>query len=169
MSGIGDEEERKKLVEAFSSVVRPEILEALQSPDFNRVVNSFREAKLNFVILCIDGTVPEEIGRSIGLVADTTRRFGWDVEGMFSNLMVLIDGAPMPTTSERGARTQLVAALRLEQGPKIKMLHGTRNAAWGRYGSETGRSTHGMILPDFIALVAKLSALPNGAVEELAE
>ncbi len=156
-------------VEAFSSVVRPEILTALQSPDFNRVANSFREAKLNFVILCVDGTVPEEIGRTIGLVADTTRRFGWDVEGMFSNLMVLVDGAPMPASPERGARSELVAALQLEQGPKIKMLHGTRNAAWGRYGSETGRNTHGMILPDFVTLIAKLNALPNGTAEELPE
>ena len=166
MFGWG-KKKRQEIDDLFGQFLHPELVEAMKSPDFNPPLNTFREVRVGLIFVAIDGTDASEVGKTLGLIADTTRLSGWYIDCMLSNLVVLTDGAPWPAPPERASRSELVAKLREQFGQKIKLLHGDRVAPWGSYGGRFRRN-HGAMLFDFLDILGRLHAQPYGSETEIA-
>ncbi len=165
MFGWG-KKKQQEMDELFGQFMHPELVEAAKSPDFNPPLNTFREVRVSFILVAVAGVEASGIGKDVGLIADTTRLSGWYVDCMFSNLIILTDGAPLPAAPGRISRTELVAKLREQLGQRIKLLHGERMAPWGHYGGRYRRA-YGVMLHDFLEVLGRLHAQPYGSEVEI--
>ena len=158
---------QKKVDDLFSEYVRPDLIEAMKSPDFNPALNTFRELAISFIWVAVHGANAADIGKDLGVIADTAKESGWYVDCLFSNLIILGDGAPLPAAPDRITRAELVARLREKMGSRIKLLHGSRMAPWGSYGGAY-RRTYGAMFQDFLDLLCRLHDQPYGTAIEIA-
>jgi hypothetical protein len=80
----------KEFDELISELVRPELVEAMKSPDFNPPLNQLTTQKINYLVVAVDGSTANDIGAHIGAVADLAKECGWFGDFIFSNLVVLL-------------------------------------------------------------------------------
>ncbi|MGC2519472.1 MAG: hypothetical protein WA373_10265 [Burkholderiales bacterium] len=165
MFGWGKKQEQ--LDALFAQYVRPEVVEAMKSPDFNPELNNLSEANVNFILMTVSGATPNEVGRNLGKVAEVTTACGWYLDCIFSNLAVAIDGPIPMTASPVSTRSALLKRLQEVLGDQLKTVHGRQDTPWGSYGSPHRRA-FGAMLPGFVELVAQLHAQPYGSHVERA-
>jgi len=146
---------RNVFLEKISEFVRPELVEALKSPDFNPPLNELRTAKINFLLVAVHGSDPNDIGKNLGVVAGLSRESGWFGDYLFSNFAVLVDGKPYPGAPPSSPRDELVSKISGRLGEKCKSLGGEGIVPWGDYGSPH-RKVFGPQLPRFLDLVSQL-------------
>lgn len=155
----------KEFDELISELVRPELVEAMKSPDFNPPLNQLTTQKINYLVVAVDGSTANDIGAHIGAVADLAKECGWFGDFIFSNLVVLIDGAPLPKASPPSSRTELLSKITATLKDQCKTVGGEENVPWGNYGSPR-RKAFGAMLPEFLGLVSQLHAQPFGTHAE---
>jgi hypothetical protein len=152
---------RKEFTDLFTRHVRPELVEAMQSPTFSPELNNFSTVRINFIAVAVQGESPNETGRRLGIVADATKSAGWYTDYYFANLAVLIDGPALPKAPSRSGRLTLLTELEQKLGAAIKSVHGELETPWGHYGS-SNRATFGAMLPGFLEIISILHSLPYG-------
>ncbi|MES2296080.1 MAG: hypothetical protein V4582_03515 [Pseudomonadota bacterium] len=147
--------------QAFSEFVRPELLEAMKKPGFSLPLNEFRAEKVSFVLVAVHGDTPSDIGERLGVVTDIARDCHWFGDFLFSNLAVLIDRSGLPLMGTPLSRQELVSKLAAALGSTCKSIGGEDVMPCGEYGSAR-RRVFGAQIPQFLALVSRLEALPIG-------
>ncbi len=146
---------RNDIDELFSKFVRPELVEAMKSPDFKPPLNELRSEKINYLLVAVDGPTPNDIGKNLGVVADVAKECGWYGDFLFSNLAVLIDGVALPKGPPPHSRQELRAKVIALLGSQCKSVGGEEAAPWGDYGSAR-RRVFGAMLPDFLEVISQL-------------
>ena len=153
---------RKKEIDSlFSQYVRPGLVEAMKSPDFNPPLNELHAHRINYLVIAVDGPTANDIGKHIGTIVDIAKEANWFGDFLFSNLAVLIDGVPLPNSAPLCSRNELLAKLTGILKMHIKSVGGEQTVPWGSYGSPH-RKVFGAMLPEFLDIVAQLNQLPFG-------
>ena len=156
---------KKEIESLFSQFVRPELIEAMKSPDFNPPLNELSAQRISYLVIGVDGPTTNDIGKHIGAIVDVAKEGGWFGDFLFSNLIVLIDGVSFPNSAPPCSRIELLAKLTAELKMNIKSIGGEQTVPWGSYGSPR-RKVFGAMLPEFIDIVSQLNQLPFGSHAE---
>lgn len=129
----------KEFDELFSELVRPELVEAMKSPDFKPPLNQLTEQNISFLLVAVAGSAPNDIGRNLGTVADIAKQSGWWADYLFSNLAVLANGVVLRKDPPPLSLGELVAAVTASLGGNCKSIGGEQLVPWGDYGSQSRR------------------------------
>jgi hypothetical protein len=162
---FGLSKKRKAIDKLFSEYVRPELVEAMKSPDFQLPLNEFSSMEISYLLVAVEGTTPNDIGKNLGVIYDMAKECGWFVDYLFSNLVVFIDGGPLSKLSSPLPRQELLRKIKEALGRQCKSVSGNQVAPWGSYGSSR-RSVYGPMLPEFLDMVSQLSQQPFGTHTE---
>jgi len=125
-------------------------------------------AYIECVLVFVRGDTPEEISQRIGRVAEIARSQGGMVHNMVCELVVIAFGTHPNSSPAAGKRAALVVQLGRELPGHLKIVYGAADGHYGLIGSES-HMTYGFLLPHFNAMLARLSRLEFGQVEEFAE
>lgn len=158
---FGRSKKEKDFVAQFNELVRPELVEAMKSPNFKPPLNQLTEQNISFLLVAVAGSTPNGIGGNLGIVADTAKKSGWWADYLFSNLAVLANGIVQQNNPPPLPRAELVSAICASLGGNCKSIGGEQFVPWGDYGSEN-RRVYGPLLPNFLEIVSQLNQLSFG-------
>ena len=159
---FGWPKKRKVFDELISEFARPELVEAMKSPNFNLPLNEFQNRKISYLLVAVDGTTPKDIGENLGIVYDMAKDCDWFVDFLFSNLIVFIDDdGTVSKLSHPRPRQELLAKVIVALGNQCKSVGGDQVAPWGSYGSSR-RQVFSAMLPEFLEMVSQLHQQPFG-------
>jgi hypothetical protein len=143
----------------YSSATRQALAGEQESP----FPGELHTADIGYALVMLRADTPAELSRRMGRAAELAEAHRAFCNVLVSGLVVLSIGT-LPQLGA-GDQAQLIAALVLEFGADVKIVHG---AAAGQYGTlgGPGRFSYGFILPVFDEALGRLSALPFGDTEE---
>jgi len=122
-----------------------------------------RPDELGYALVMVRGGTPEEVSGRMGRVVELGAAYGAQAHAMTSGLVVLSFGT-LPSVAP-GDRAALIAALLLELGADVKIVHGSAAGHHGRMGGPD-QFAYGFILPLFNDALGRLSAMAYGDTEE---
>jgi hypothetical protein len=149
-----------ELSRAIQRYIDPAAVEAALA---DSAAGTLTEGEIGYALVMVRGEPPEELSARMGRVADLGAEHGACADAITSGLVVLSFGT-FPAHGP-GDRAGVVAALLLDLGADVKIVHG---AATGHYGTLGGpkRFAYGFIISGFDEALGRLSALKYGDTEE---
>jgi hypothetical protein len=152
---------QKEFLDRFNEQLRPELIDAMKSPDFRPPLNQLIEQNVRFLIVAVAGASANDMGRNLGVVDEAARKAGWWADYLFSNLALLANGVVLEKAPSPVSRSELLQNIIAELGADCKTLGGERSLPWGDYGSAK-RRVYGPFFPDFMSLISRLHQQPFG-------
>ena len=156
--------EKRRVGKVLGRYVRPEAVEATLNGDgIER--QPFTAARIEFVLVFVDGKRPEEISERVGRVSEIAMSHNGTVHDIIGALIVVAFGTHPAGSPAAGKRAALVEHLSRDLASHLKIVHGAADGHFGLVGSGK-RVSYSFILPRFDATLGKLSQLEFGQIEE---
>lgn len=147
---------RKQLKGLFGPYARAEDVRAMALFGDSPPAHQLRTQDINYLLVAVGGATPQDMAQRLGGVVTAAKGAGWYVGFMFSNLVVLTDGAAWPGAAASQPRALLCERVAALLGDGCKSVGGEQAGAWGEYGAQE-RRVFGAFLPKFLPLVAQLN------------
>ena len=156
--------EKRRVRKVFERFVRPEVVEAILSGDGIKR-QPFTAARIEFVLVFVDGKTPEEISERVGRVTEIAMSHDGTVHDIIGALVVVAFGTIQHSSSVAGRRAALVEQLRRELSSHLKIVRGAADGHYGLVGSGV-RVSYSFVLPRFDTMLGRLSQIEFGQIEE---
>ena len=155
---------QRKAKRVLGKYVTPEALEAILSGGGSER-QPFAAARIEFVLVFVDGKTPQEISKRVGRVTEIAMSHDGNVHDIIGALVVVAFGTVQHSSPVAGKRAALVEHLSRELLSYLKIVHGAADGHFGLVGSGV-RVSYSFILPRFDAMLGRLSQLEFGQIEE---
>jgi len=155
--------ERRRLRRQLAEYIDPKRVESFIRDGFPH--GSPKPGHLEFVIAYVRGEGPDQISERMSRVAELASAHNAIVDHLVSGLVVLVFGTHPGFSSEPGARSSLVQALREQLAGDVKIVHGATDGHYGLFGSDS-RMSYTFLIPQFDRVLGTLSELEFGMVKE---
>jgi hypothetical protein len=156
--------QKRRIRKVLGRYVRPETVDALlRGEGIER--QPFTAARIEFVLVFVDGNTPEEISERVGRVSEIAMSHNGTVHDIIGALVVVAFGTHPVSPPTAGERAALVEHLSQELSRFAKIVHGAADGHFGLVGSGK-RIAYSFILPRFDAILGRLSQIEFGQIEE---
>jgi hypothetical protein len=150
----------KKILERY---VRPEAVEAIMPDDGNKPP-VLTAGRIEFVLVYVTGSTPEEVSARVGKVAEIAAAHGGTAHGLIGALVVVAYDTLPHRSPSAGKRAALVGELTRDMSGLLKIVHGAADGHYGIIGSGA-RLSYSFILPKFDAMLGRLGQMDFGQIE----
>jgi hypothetical protein len=165
---VRDYFERRKIRKMFDKYVSREDIKRIER-DERRYFKPEREYRhIQFVIVLIDESKPEEVSALLEKVVETCFRHWMILNQNFYSLVTAYLGPPLDKNNNPETRFAVVDEIVRECPGRVRMAHGECTGLIGNFGSEK-RFAWGALIPNFLDILRKLLDAPMGTVLEIPE
>jgi hypothetical protein len=155
--------EKRRVRRAFEKLVDPVHIESLLPDGVEQ--QPLKPGRIELILAFVRGESPPQVSERIAQVTDLALAHEAMIHDVIGALVIVAFGTHPASPPESGSRPLLVRALREQLGGDIKIVHGAADGHYGLFGSEA-RMSYTFLVPQFDCILAALSQLEFGAIEE---